>query len=149
MEQGCQSRYTWIRIPWLVIIGKELAEVFLANGLLLDGSVILNDSEEFLLDSALGEVIPLLLVLEHIAAVLFELLLGDVGEAVLHELCACGLLGEVEDILELDLDFESLSDMVLDDLPLEVVDELGELVGQDIGSKLVVVLIHYGSALLE
>ena len=48
---------------------EELVEVVLADGLVLDIGVGLDKGEELVLHGALGEVLTLLLILEHVVSV--------------------------------------------------------------------------------
>ncbi|EJX02968.1 hypothetical protein EVA_08924 [gut metagenome] len=107
---------------------KQFFEVVSRDALVFQSDYILQANNQLVVDSAFYQIVHLVLILHHFCSILFQVFFRNASHTILSELEASSLDCSSLNILVFDLDFVSLNQLFLDQVPLQFFDALSEVV---------------------
>ena len=120
----------------------HLVELVESNLLVVESYSSLDSGSKLNVDSTLYEVVYSLALLEKLVSVVLYVLVRNVGHAILSELHASHLDGSCLNVSVLNLDLVSLNELLLDKVPLELLDALCVVLLYEVLALLLVVEEH-------
>ena len=120
----------------------HLVELVKSNLLVVEGYGALKSSSELNVDSTLNEVVYSLALLEKLVSVVLNILVRNVSHAVLSKLHASHLDSSSLNVSVLNLDLVSLYKLLLDKVPLELLDALSVVLLNKVLALILVVKEH-------
>lgn len=107
-----------------IVLLHHLVELLESYFLLVQSYGSLEGSSELDVDGTLYEVVNSLALLEKLISIVLNILIRNVGHAILSELHASHLNSSSLNVSVLNLDVLSLNELLLDEMPLELLDAL-------------------------
>ena len=107
-----------------VLFLHHLVEILYRNLLFVELNSTLEGCSQLTVDRAIYQCINRVTLLENLVSIVLDILLWNVCHTILSELCTSCLLSGLLDILVVHLDILSLDELLLDEVPCQLLDAL-------------------------
>ena len=96
---------------------QQLLEIFKSDVFFVEFHHTLQGSGQLHVNGTVNEAVNILTLLQHLLSKLLKILVGNIAHTILGKLCTGGLLGNLLQVVFLNLDTLSGDELLLDEVP--------------------------------